>query len=501
MYYPTLAQVKARAREGNLIPVYRSIHADLETPVSAYLKVARGPYSYLLESVEGGERLGRYSFIGTNPYKIITSGPNEPAGEIDPLLPVEEEMSKHKLVPVDGLPGFHGGAVGYIAYDAIRYFEPRVQAADDDPQGVPESVFMFSDTVLVFDHLRHDIKVVSHARLDGDIDKAYAEAIERIEEMVSRLAGHLELPAEFQQGVAMPPSSIESNFTPDRYSDVIDKCVEYVYAGDIIQVVNSQRFSRRTGAHPFKIYRALRSVNPSPYMYYLDLDGFQIVGAAIESVVKVENGVASTHPIAGTRPRGATPGEDDANEAELKGSEKQRAEHVMLLDLGRNDIGRVSDPGTVEVTKMLEVERFSHVMHLVSHVEGRLREDLTTYDALRSCFPAGTVSGAPKIRAMEIITEVEGERRGPYGGAVGYFSYSGDMDTALVLRTGIYKDGTMYVQAGGGIVADSVAEDEYQETRHKSSALMRAIDLAEEGFRTVSSRPTLPAGTTNERSS
>ena len=394
MYYPTLAQVKARAREGNLIPVYRSIHADLETPVSAYLKVARGPYSYLLESVEGGERLGRYSFIGTNPYKIITSGPNEPAGEIDPLLPVEEEMSKHKLVPVDGLPGFHGGAVGYIAYDAIRYFEPRVQAAADDPQGVPESVFMFSDTVLVFDHLRHDIKVVSHARLDGDIDKAYAEAIERIEEMVSRLAGHLELPAEFQQGVTMPPSSIESNFTPDRYSDVIDKCVEYVYAGDIIQVVNSQRFSRRTGAHPFQIYRALRSVNPSPYMYYLDLDGFQIVGAAIESVVKVENGVASTHPIAGTRPRGATPGEDDANEAELKGSEKQRAEHVMLLDLGRNDIGRVSDPGTVEVTKMLEVERFSHVMHLVSHVEGRLRE---ASPPSTPCAPASPPAPSPAL--------------------------------------------------------------------------------------------------------
>ncbi len=482
MYYPTLAQVKSRAREGNLAPVYRSIHADLETPVSAYLKVARGPYSYLLESVEGGERLGRYSFIGANPYKVITSGPNEPAGEIDPLIPVEEEMSKHKLVPVDGLPGFHGGAVGYIAYDAIRYFEPRVQAAPADPQGVPESVFMFSDTILLFDHLRHDIKVVSHVRLDGDIDQAYAEAVERIEEVVALLARPLSLPEELQRLSNGPASAIESNYSADGYADAIEKCVEYVYAGDIIQVVNSQRFSRRTGAHPFQIYRALRSVNPSPYMYYLNLNGFQIVGAAIESVVKVENGVASTHPIAGTRPRGATPGEDDANEAELKGSEKQRAEHVMLLDLGRNDIGRVSDPGTVQVTKMMEVERFSHVMHLVSHVEGRLRQELTPYDALRSCFPAGTVSGAPKIRAMEIIAEIEGERRGPYGGAVGYFSYSGNMDTALVLRTGVYKDGVMYVQAGGGIVADSVAEDEYMETRHKSNALMRAIDLAEAGF-------------------
>ena len=247
-------------------------------------------------------------------------------------------------------------------------------------------------------------------------------------------------------------------------------------------MVNSQRFSRRTAAHPFQIYRALRSVNPSPYMYYLNLDGFQIVGAAIESVVKVEDGIASTHPIAGTRPRGATPGEDTANEQELKNSEKQRAEHIMLLDLGRNDIGRVSDPGTVKVTRMLEVERFSHVMHLVSHVEGRLRQDLTPYDALRSCFPAGTVSGAPKIRAMEIIAEIEGEKRGPYGGAVGYFSFSGNMDTALILRTGVYQDGIMHIQAGGGIVADSVPDDEYQETRHKSNALMRAIDLAEAGF-------------------
>ena len=486
MYYPTLEQVKARAREGNTIPVYRSIHADLETPVSAYLKVARGPYSYLLESVEGGEILGRYSFIGTNPYRVITTGPGQEYGEVDPLTLVEDEMSRHKLIPVDGLPGFHGGAVGYVAYDAIRYFEPRVPEMPEDPQGVPESIFMFGETILIFDHLRHDIKVVSHARLNGheprDVERAYADAVARIEEMVALLSRPLTLPEELQQGAAVPPSPVESNFTPDRYADAIDKCVEYVYAGDIIQVVNSQRFSRHTGAHPFQIYRALRSVNPSPYMYYLDLDGFQIVGAAIESVVKVEDGIASTHPIAGTRPRGRTPGEDEANEAELKGSEKQRAEHVMLLDLGRNDIGRVSDPGTVEVTKMMEVERFSHVMHLVSHVEGRLRQDLTPYDALRSCFPAGTVSGAPKIRAMEIIAEIEGEKRGPYGGAVGYFSYSGNMDTALVLRTGIYKDGTMYVQAGGGIVADSVAEDEYQETRHKSGAMMRAIDMAEAGF-------------------
>ena len=481
MYYPTLEQVKNMAGEGNLVPVYQSINADLETPVSAYLKVAREPYSYLLESVEGGERLGRYSFIGTEPYKVIKTGPGQKGGEVDPLLAVEQEMDQYKLVPVEGLPGFHGGAVGYLAYDSIRYFEPRVPPMPADPQGVPESIFMFGETLLVFDHLRHDIKVVSHVYLNGDIENAYGQATAKIDEMVQRLSQPLEMPPALESAAngSVVNGAVESNFTPERYADAIEKCVEYVYAGDVIQVVNSQRFSRRTDAHPFQVYRALRSINPSPYMYYLDLDGFQIVGAAIETVVKVENGIAATHPIAGTRPRGMTPGEDDANEAELKGSEKQKAEHIMLVDLGRNDIGRVSEPGTVQVTQLMDVERFSHVMHLVSHVEGRLRKGITSYDALRSCFPAGTVSGAPKIRAMEIIAEIEGEKRGPYGGAVGYFSFSGNMDTALVLRTGIYKDGVMYVQAGGGIVADSVAEDEYQETRHKSRALLRAIEVAE----------------------
>ena len=481
MYQPTLEKIKEMAGQGNLAPVFRSINADLETPVSAYLKVAHGPYSFLLESVEGGERIGRYSFIGTNPYKVAKTGAKEELGEIDPLIPVQEEMDKYHLVKVEGLPGFHGGAVGYLAYDTVRYFEPRVPEMPEDPVGVPESVFMFCDTLLLFDHVRHDIKVVSHVHLDGDIERSYAEATAKIDEMVRRLSQPLDLPPELQSngGAKLVSSSTESNFTPDEYTKIIDRCIEYIYAGDVIQVVNSQRFSRRTEAHPFQIYRALRSINPSPYMYYLDLDGFQIVGAAIETVVTVHNGKAATHPIAGTRPRGATPAEDDANEAELKSSEKQRAEHIMLVDLGRNDIGRVSRPGTVSVTQLMDVEKFSHVMHLVSHVEGDLRPEMTSYDALRSCFPAGTVSGAPKIRAMEIIAEVEGEKRGPYGGAVGYFSYSGDMDTALVLRTGVYKDGVMYVQAGGGIVADSVGEDEYQETRHKAGALMRAIDVAE----------------------
>ncbi|MCH7842982.1 MAG: anthranilate synthase component I [Chloroflexi bacterium] len=481
MYQPTLEKIKEMAGRGNLAPVFRSINADLETPVSAYLKVAQGPYSFLLESVEGGERIGRYSFIGTDPYKVVKTGAKEELGEIDPLIPVQEEMDQYRLVPVEGLPGFHGGAVGYLAYDTIRYFEPRVPEMPADPVGVPESVFMFCDTLLVFDHVRHDIKVVSHVHLDGDIDRSYAEATAKIDEMVRRLSLPLDLPPELQSNgsAKLVSGSIESNFTREQYAKMIDRCIEYIYAGDMIQVTFSQRFSRRTEAHPFQVYRSLRSINPSPYMYYLNLDGFQIVGAAIETVVTVHNGRAATHPIAGTRPRGATPAEDEANEAELKTSEKQRAEHIMLVDLGRNDIGRVSKPGTVSVTQLMDVEKFSHVMHLVSHVEGDLRPEMTPYDALRSCFPAGTVSGAPKIRAMEIIAELEGEKRGPYGGAVGYFSYSGDMDTALVLRTGIYKDGVMYVQAGGGIVADSTGEDEYMETLHKAGALMRAIDLAE----------------------
>ena len=481
MYYPSLEQVKAMAGAGNLAPVYRSINADLETPVSAYLKVARRPYSFLLESVAGGERLGRYSFIGTDPYRVVKTGPGQSGGQVDPLTLVQAEMDQYRLVPVADLPRFHGGAVGYLAYDAISYFEPRVPPMPADPQGLPESVFTFVDTLLVFDHLRHDIKVVSHVRLNGDVAAAYSEATGKIDDFVRRLAQPLEPPLEMQGPLPgrESPQEVASNFTREEYGAAVDKCIEYIYAGDIIQVVNSQRFSRETDAHPFQVYRSLRSINPAPYMYYLDLDGFQIVGAAIETVVQVQDNIAATHPIAGTRPRGRTPEEDDALERELKTSEKQRAEHVMLVDLGRNDIGRVSVPGTVNVTQLMDVERFSHVMHLVSHVEGRLRPELTPYDALRSCFPAGTVSGAPKIRAMEIIAEVEGEKRGPYGGAVGYFSFSGNMDTALVLRTGIYKDGTMYVQAGGGIVADSVAEDEYQETKHKSRALLRAIELAE----------------------
>ena len=479
MYYPSLEQVKALSGEGNLVPVYREIDADLETPVSAYLKVARPPYSFLLESVEGGERLARYSFIGTEPYGVLNTGPG-PDGGVDPLIPIKAEMDRYKLVRVPDLPRFHGGAVGYLAYDIVRYFEPRVPEPPEDPLKLPEAVFMFQDTLLVFDHLKHSIKVVSHVYLDGDIEKAYREAVDKIDRLVERLSAPLEPPrASAPSGSGTAPGLVTSNFTQEEYEAAVERALEYIYAGDIIQVVLSQRLARRTDANPFQVYRALRSINPSPYMYYLHLDSFYIVGASIETLVMVEDGTIVTHPIAGTRPRGATPQEDAALEEELRSSEKQRAEHIMLVDLARNDVGRVSQPGSVQVTQLMGVEKYSRVMHLVSHVMGRLRPELTAYDALRACFPAGTLSGAPKIRAMEIITDLEGQKRGPYGGAVGYFSFSGNVDTAITLRTSVIKDGVAYVQAGGGVVADSVPEDEYQETLDKAGALLRAIDRAE----------------------
>ena len=481
MYRPTLDEVKAMEGRGNLVPIYREIEADLETPVSAYLKVARSPYSFLLESVEGGEKLARYSFIGTDPYKILKTGKGTAEGAVDPLIPIKAEMDKHKLIPTLDLPRFHGGGVGYLAYDVVRYFEPRLKEPPQDTLGLPESIFMFNDTLLVFDHLAHTIKVVSHVFLDGDgdVDAAYGAAVEKIERMVSRLADPLEVPRSLGVDLSGAGRPVESSFTQAEYEAAVERAVEYTHAGDVIQVVPSQRLRRRTDAHPFQIYRALRSINPSPYMYYLDLGDIHIAGASIETLVRAEDGVIVTHPIAGTRPRGSSPAEDSALEEELKTSEKQRAEHIMLVDLARNDVGRVSVPGSVHVPDLMYVEKYSRVMHLVSHVEGRLKPELNAYDALRACFPAGTLSGAPKIRAMEIISELEGDKRGPYGGAVGYFSFSGNVDTAIVLRTAVIKDGVAYVQAGGGVVADSMPTDEYEETLHKAGALLRAIDKAE----------------------
>ena len=481
MYYPSLKEVKALAGQGNLVPIYREITADLETPVSAYLKVAQAPYSFLLESVEGGERLARYSFIGTEPFDVVKTGPGQPDAEVDPLRLVQERLDRYTPVAIPGLPRFHGGAVGFLSYDAVRYFE-RVPSPEKDTLGLPEALYLFVDTLLVFDHVRHKIKVVSHVHLHGqDVEKSYNDAIGRIERLVERLDRPLivERHTRRDEGGGKVQQAISFNLPKEHYQAMVERAKEYIYAGDVIQTVLSQRLAVPTSAQPFDIYRALRTVNPSPYMYYLQLDDFYIAGTSPELLVQVEDRMVANHPIAGTRPRRLDTDEDDAMEKELRHDEKERAEHIMLVDLGRNDIGRVSVPGTVEVTQLMDVERYSHVMHLVSHVRGRLKPELTSYDALRACFPAGTVSGAPKIRAMEIIAELEPDCRGPYAGAVGYFSFSGNMDTAITIRTIVLKDGMAYVQAGGGIVADSTSEGEYQESLYKAQALLRALEEAE----------------------
>ncbi len=474
-YTPTLEEVRGLAGRGTMVPVYREISADLDTPVSAYLKVARPPYSFLLESVEGSERIARYSFIGTEPEDVIKTGPGQKLGEVDPLVPVEEALSKRNVVHTPDMGRFIGGAVGYMTYDVVKYFE-QLPSPDSDPVGVPESVFMITTTFLIFDHLTNKIRVVSHADLTGDVERGYREATERIDELVDRLNGTI--PPLSHNGHV--DGQVVSNISRDDYKAIVERIKQYVYGGDVIQVVPSRRMERPTSAHPLDIYQALRTINPSPYMYYLELDDFHIVGASPEMLVQVENGTVSTRPIAGTLPRGSSEGEDLELEQELLADEKERAEHIMLVDLGRNDIGRVSLPGTVEVTELMGVERYSHVMHIVSHVTGQLRGGMSSYDALRACFPAGTLSGAPKIRAMEIIAEVEPDKRGPYGGAVGYFDFAGNMDTAITIRTMVVKDGVAYVQAGGGIVYDSIPDAEYEETVNKASASLRAIEQAEE---------------------
>jgi len=474
---PPLGRVRTLAGPGRLVPVYAELLADLETPVSAYIKLAAGePYAFLLESVEGGERLGRFSFIGAGPRRVLTV-----RGE-NPLPLVERLVGRREVVGLPGLPRFVGGAIGYLAYDAVRFFEPRVPLPEADPLGLPEAVFMLADTVLVFDHLKHRMLALSLVCGDGDIRQEYLKAGERVEAMVARLdrppgppAPAPRLPGRMGGGEVL----VASNLTPAGFIRIVERTLEYIRAGDIIQAVLSQRFSRPTTASPLALYRALRHINPSPYMFLLALGDFHLVGASPEMLVRVEDGLVEVHPIAGTRPRGATPEEDGALEAELRSDEKERAEHIMLVDLARNDVGRVAVPGTVKVTQLMEVERYSHVMHLVSHVTGRLRPDRTPFDALRSCFPAGTLSGAPKVRAMEIISELEPDRRGPYGGAVGYVGFNGNLDTAITIRTVVLKDGVGYVQAGAGIVADSRPEAEFQETVNKARALLRAIDLAE----------------------
>ncbi len=513
MYHPTLDEVRQISAalqerpEGTvetrrpLLPLCSDLLADIETPVSAYCKAARGPYSFLLESVEGGERIARYSFIGLDPYLVLThrgetatlrylSANGEARVEElpchDPLDIIKAELDQYYLVPParrqhDELPLFHGGAVGYLAYETVARFE-RLPVPEKDTLGLPLAIFCFTETVLAFDHLKHRVRAVTHLHLDApDLEAEYMRCTAILADVQQRLLQELRFPAEPEPDeMAGHQSGVTSNRTKSEFEAMVETAKEYIRAGDIFQVVLSQRLSRPVNAAPFTVYRALRAINPSPYMFFLDLEDFHIIGASPELLVRVEENEVTIHPIAGSRGRGATPAEDDRLAEELLADPKERAEHVMLLDLGRNDVGRVSQPGTVKVTEFMQIERYSHVMHIVSNVVGQLRPEVSPYDALRAGFPAGTVSGAPKIRAMEIINELEGEQRGVYAGAVGYFSHSGNLDTAIALRTMVMKDGKAYIQAGGGIVADSDPAAEYQESMNKAGALLRALDMAEQ---------------------
>nr|BBH92613.1 anthranilate synthase component I [Thermogemmatispora argillosa] len=515
MFSPSLDEVRSlrqeleaegQAANGRipLVPLYRDVLADTETPVSAYCKAARGPYTFLLESVEGGERMARYSFIGIDPYLVLIQGEQEATlrylsyeadgrqscrsvvrlPSYDPLRLIEQELGRYRLVRPrqggdDALPRFYGGAVGYLAYEVASRFE-RLPVPEADELGLPLAIFSFTETVLAFDHLKHRLRVITHLHLDAaDLEAEYARCQQTIERVAARLQEELRLPPEPEPVYEGLPT-VTSSFTREQYEGMVRRAKEYIAAGDIFQVVPSQRLRRPVNAAPFTVYRALRTINPSPYMFYLDLADFVVLGASPELLVRVEEGEVTIHPIAGTRPRGSDPEHDRLLEEELRRDPKERAEHVMLVDLGRNDVGRVSVPGSVSVSQFMEIERYSHVMHLVSNVVGRLRPELTPFDALRAGFPAGTVTGAPKIRAMEIISELEGMRRGVYAGAVGYFSHSGNLDTAIALRTMVMKNGHAYIQAGGGVVADSDPAAEYQESMNKARALLRAVEVAEE---------------------
>lgn len=501
MYSPTLDEFLKLASQGNLIPVTRRLLADVETPLSAYRKI-RGPgESFLFESVEGGEHIGRYSFVGCNPRAIIRQvGQNvavvengkvvqtfevqAPAGGglRDGLAAVEQVMRQYRPVAVPGLPRFTGGAIGLIGYEFIHDVEPVVPRPPHDDLHTPVIYFLIADQLLIFDRVAQTITVLVNAVLDDAASPA--EAYENATGEIDRLVSLLEQPSEHRPVTVPteePPLPFESNMPREKFVANVLKAKQYITSGDIIQVVGSQRFSTPVKASPLDVYRAARSINPSPYMFLLELEGFSLVGASPETHVRCEDRKVEIRPIAGTRRRGATPQEDLALEEELLADPKERAEHVMLVDLARNDLGRVCDYGSVQVKDLMIIERYSHVMHIVSQVEGRLAADKTPYDLMRATFPAGTLSGAPKIRAMQIIAELEQTARGPYGGCVGYFSFNGNLDCCITIRTALLKDGRAYVQAGGGWVNDSTPEAEYQETVNKSKAMLKAVALAE-GF-------------------
>jgi anthranilate synthase component I len=503
MYSPSLAEFLKLTAKGNLIPVTRRFLADLETPLSAYRKIRGQGESFLFESVEGGEHIGRYSFVGCNPRGIVRQVGSaitylengvvkerfevaplsaQPGGNrvADGLQVVERILKQYTPVPLPFLPRFTGGAVGFIGYEFIHDIEPVVPRPAQDLLQTPTLYFLITDELLIFDRVSQIMTVLVNALIEegGDPKEAYQKAIRQIE----RLVRILERPTE-QTHVTIPTDlpqvEFQSNVAKEKFFANVLKAKEYITAGDIIQVVGSQRFSTALNATPLDVYRAARTINPSPYMFLLELDGFSLVGASPEIHVRCEERQVEIRPIAGTRARGQTPEEDAANEAELLADPKERAEHVMLVDLARNDIGRVCDFGSVQVKDLMIVERYSHVMHIVSQVAGRLSRDKTPFDLMRATFPAGTLSGAPKIRAMQIISELEQTTRGPYGGCVGYFSFNGNLDCCITIRTALIKGGKAYVQAGGGWVNDSTPEGEFQETVNKSQAMLKAVALAE----------------------
>ncbi|HEY3412965.1 MAG TPA: anthranilate synthase component I [Armatimonadota bacterium] len=492
MITPTREEFKLKARQGNLIAVTRDVLADMLTPVAAFRRLAAGGVpSFLLESVERGDRIGRYSFLGARPFLtmrakgdslVVTENGDSTtmtlSGGQDPLSVLEDLMARYKWVGGPDLPPFVGGAVGLMGYDLVRFFEKLPDTTKDD-LNAPDALFMLADTIVVFDHLRHRLKVVCNAPTGDDLDASYDKAVETVNAVVDTLES-AEVP-EWPKagGHAGEP---EWNMTPEAYQEMVRKGVEYIRAGDCIQLVVSQRMRKETNADPLDVYRALRYINPSPYMFYLNLGEMILVGSSPEILVTESGGELRYRPIAGTRPRGATPEADAAMEAEMHASEKERAEHIMLVDLGRNDLGRVCSYGSVHVDELFVTERYSDVMHLVSNVRGRLRPEFDRFDALRAVFPAGTLSGAPKVRAMEIIDEMEPTRRGPYGGAVGYISFSGGLDTCICIRTVAIQGNVATVQAGAGIVSDSDPLAEHQECRNKARAVLRAIEMAERGL-------------------
>ena len=492
MFKPSLEEFKKLAKSGNLIPVYKEILADLDTPVSAYMKIGDGDYSFLLESVEGGEKWARYCFLGCDPAVVVSSkGRNITIDENGkrqqskiesgtPLSAIKEILARYNPVDVPGLPRFSGGAVGFISYDMVRFFEDLPEDTADD-LNVPDSQFIITDTMLVFDNISQTIKMVSNAFIESDdLDEVYEQTIKKIGLLEEKLKTPLKISTQANEEVVQP--KFESNFEKEKFKGAVNKVKQYILEGDAIQVVLSQRLSFDIKKKAFDIYRALRTVNPSPYMYFLKFGDIEVVGSSPEILVRLEDEKVEVRPIAGTRKRGKNEEEDVVLEKDLLQDEKELAEHIMLVDLGRNDLGRVAKISSVEVNESFTVERYSHVMHIVSNVRGILKEGLDCFDVLEATFPAGTVSGAPKIRAMEIIEEMEPNRRGLYAGAVGYIGFSGNMDTAIAIRTLVVKEQIAYLGVGAGIVADSVPESEFEETMNKGRALLKAVELAEKGW-------------------